>query len=95
MHRMGERIPIMSGVRLCVSTCSCSSVQRQPGDDGKLVAVDGTVLGISVVVVDKQPDHIQVTLLARCGQHPVQQVSPQTGTWEGAREPETSESRSV
>ncbi|TNN75317.1 hypothetical protein EYF80_014364 [Liparis tanakae] len=32
---------------------------RQPGDHSKLIAVDGTVLGISVVVVDQQLDHVQ------------------------------------
>lgn len=67
-------------VCVCLPTCSCSSVQWQPSDDGKLVAVDGTVPDVGIVAVDQQLHHFQVTLLARCGQHPVQQVSPQTWT---------------
>lgn len=62
-------------------TCLCSSIQRKPVDDGKIIAVNGTVLDISIVAADQETDHIQVTSLARCGQHPVQQVHPQTWTW--------------
>lgn len=67
-------------IHVCLPTCSCSSIERQSIDDCKLIAMDGTVLGICIIALDQQLDHVQVTLLTRCGQHPVQQVSPQTRT---------------
>lgn len=66
---------------LGLPTCSCSSVQWQPSDDSKLIAVDGTVFDISIIAVDQQSDHVQVTLLTRRSQHPVQQVLLQARTW--------------
>lgn len=72
---------------LGLPTCSCSSVQWQPSDDSKLIAVDGTVFDICVIAVDQQSDHVQVTLLTRRSQHPVEQVLVQARTWGEGRCP--------
>lgn len=63
-----------------VLTCLCSSVQRQTTDHSKVITVDSTVCDISVVVLDQQLHHVQVTPLTGSGQHPVQQFLPQTRT---------------
>ena len=69
-------------VCVLLSTCACSSVERQPRDDSKLLLVDGTVLSVGMVTLHQHSNHLQVTLLARRHQHPVQQISVDTRTWE-------------
>ncbi len=64
-----------------MSTCLRSGVQRQASDDGELSWVNGAVLGVSVIRVNQQLHHLQMTLLTRRSQHPVQQILTHTRTY--------------
>lgn len=80
---------------LFLFTCLCSSIQRKPVDDGEIITVDGAVPDVSAVAVDQQTRHVQMALLARCCQHPVEQVHPQTWSWERATAKAVQEQQSV
>ncbi len=64
-----------------MSTCLRGGVQGQASNDGKISWMNSAVLCVSIVRVNQQLHHLQMTLLTRRSQHPVQQILTHTGAY--------------